>query len=160
VTYQPQLGDYGIVQTNGFIGWLIQLGTLTKYNHAFIYIGDGQIIEATPRHGVVVSPVSKYENIAWNQHEPKSDEQRVGLCVQAHIHLGNKYSFLDYFAIILRILRFNAPNWLIYSLDKSPDVICSQLVAAIYRACGFTVDGERPDFYITPSDLIYRLLYI
>jgi len=160
MTYQPQPGDYGCVQTNGVIGFLIQLGTLTKFNHAFIYVGDGQIIEATPRKGVILSPVDKYSNIAWNQHEPKTDEQRAELVAEAKTHLGNKYSFIDYIAIILRMLRFNAPEWLINRLDNSPDVICSQLVAAVYRACGYIIDGEMPEFYVTPSDLIYRLLYI
>ena len=160
MTYQPQLGDYGCVQTNGVIGFLIQLGTVTKYNHAFIYVGDGKIIEATPRKGVILSPVSKYTNIAWNQHEEKTVAQRDGLVKEALKHLGNKYSFLDYFAIILRMARFNAPDWLITKLDSSPDVICSQLVAAVYRSCGFTVDGEMPEYYCTPSDLVYRLLYI
>ena len=160
MTYKPQLGDYGVVQTSGFIGWLIQLGTLTKYNHAFIYVGDDQIIEATPRRGVILSPVSKYENIAWNQHEAKTDAQRDQIVKYALKHLGNRYSFLDYFAIILRILRFEAPYWLTAHLANTSAVICSELVARVYRACEFSVDGERPDFYITPSDLIYRLLYI
>ena len=159
MTYQPQKGDYGCVSGSGVIPFLIQLGTLTKYNHAFIYLGDGLIIEAMPK-GVQLAPVSKYKNIAWNQHEIKTDEQREAIVKEAMTHLGNKYSFIDYLAIALRTLRFNAPDWLIAKLDSSPDVICSQLVAAVYRSCGFTIDGEMPEYYCTPSDLVYRLLYI
>ena len=160
MTYQPQLGDYGCVKTNGVIGFLIQLGTITQYNHAFVYVGDGKIIEATPRHGVIISLVAKYENIAWNQHEEKTYEQRQAILKEALRHLGNKYSFLDYFAIILRMLRFQAPSWLGNRLTQSSSVICSELVARVYRANGFTIDGDKPDFYCTPSDLVYRLLYI
>ena len=160
MTYEPIAGDYGVVQTNGPIGFLIQLGTMTKYNHAFIYIGNGQIIEATPRHGVIVSPVTNYENIAWNQHEVKTDEQRAGIVAEAKTHLGASYNFLDYFAIIMRIARFNAPFWLTRHIAASKSEICSELVAQVYRKCSFIVDGEREDFYVTPSDLAYRLLYI
>lgn len=158
--YQPQAGDYGCVQTNGIVGFLIQLGTLTKYNHAFIYLGDGEIIEATPRHGVIISPVTNYKNIAWNMHEPKTDEQREALVVQALTHLGDRYSFLAFLAIAMRILHVRSPKWLCVHLDKSKNEICSELVARDYRACEFAVEGQRPDYYISPSDLIYRLLYI
>ena len=160
MTYEPQLGDYGCVATSGFVGFLIQLGTMTKFNHSFIYVGDGKIVEATPLHGVILSPVSKYEDIAWNKGEAKSDEQRQNLVKEAFTHLGRRYSFLDYVAIILRMLRFQAPGWLTYKLSMTTSEICSELVARVYRKCGFSIDGDKPDFYITPSDLIYRLLYI
>ncbi len=158
--YEPQLGDYGCVQTNGIVGFLIQLGTLTKYNHAFIYLGDGKIIEATPRHGVIISPVTNYTNIAWNQHEPKTDEQRKALVAQALTHFGDHYSFLAFLAIGMRILHIKSPKWMRERLTKSKNEICSELVARDYRACDFVVEGQRPDFFISPSDLIYRLLYI
>lgn len=159
MTYQPQPGDYGVVATKGIIGFLIQLGTLTKFNHAFIYIGDGKIIEANPG-GVSISDVSKYTNIVWNKNEYKTDEQRQALVQQAKTHLGHSYSFLAIVAITLEIFKINRPAWMIKRLSSSGDDICSQLVAQDYRACGFVVDGKTPDFYITPSDLIYRLLYL
>ena len=159
MTYQPQLGDYGCVSTSSFIGFLIQLGTMTKYNHAFIYVGNNQIIEAMPG-GVRLSPVSKYENIAWNRHEEIADAQRDLIVKEALTHLGNKYSFIDYLAIIMRMTGFMAPYWLTNRLAKSSNTICSELVARVYRKIGLTIEGDKPDYYITPSDLIYRLLYI
>lgn len=160
MTYEPLPGDYGVCRTHGIVGFLIQLGTLTKYNHAFIYLGDGQIIEATPRRGVIISPVTNYTNIAWNMHEPKTDEQRTELVRTALTHLGDHYSFLAFLAIGMRILHIRSPKWMKDRLTKSKNEICSELVARDYRACGFFVEGQRPDFYISPSDLIYRLLYI
>jgi cell wall-associated NlpC family hydrolase len=160
MSYQPQLGDYGVVATKGIVGWLIQLGTLTKYNHAFVYVGDNTIIEATPVKGVILSPVSKYENIVWNRHEVKTDAQREALVKAALKHLRHRYSFLAIAAIALQIFHLRRPKWMIARLAKSGNDICSQLVAQDYRACGFAIDGSKPDFYITPSDLVYRLLYI
>ena len=160
MTYEPQRGDYGVVRTNGVIGFLIQLGTVTKYNHAFIYVGDGKIIEATPRYGVIASDVTKYKNIVWNRHEPKTDAQRDALVKAASARLGHRYSFLAIAAIALQIFHIARPKWMTDRLEKSGNDICSQLVAQDYRACGFNVEGTNPDFYTTPSNLVYRLLYI
>ena len=158
--YQPQRGDYGIVKTNGIIGYLIQLGTLTQYNHAFIYVSHDQIIEATPRHGVKISPVLTYDNIVWNQHEARTDEQRDAIVREALKHLGNRYSFIDYLAIVLSVVGLRVPKVLTNHLGKSTDEICSQLTVRAIRAAGIPIEGKKPDFLVKPSDLIYRLLYI
>lgn len=160
MTYEPQLGDYGCVQTNGLIGFLIQLGTVTKYNHAFIYIGDGKIIEATPKRGVIISPVTNYKNIAWNQHEPKTDEQRKALVNEALKYAGRKYSFLSFLIDGLEILHIRVPKRLKDRASSADHVDCSGMVTRVYRACGFTVDSMLQAFAVKPSDLIYRLLYI
>lgn len=160
MTYEPQIGDYGCVQTNGLVGFLIQLGTVTKYNHAFIYIGGGKIIEATPRRGVIISPVTNYKNIAWNIHEPKTDDQRNALVNEALKYLGRKYSFLSFIIDGLEILHVKVPNRLKSRASKADHVDCSGMVTRVYRTCGFTVEAMRPAFSIKPSDLIYRLLYI
>ena len=44
--YEPKAGDYGVVKTSGILGWLIRLGTMSRWNHALVYIGDGKIVEA------------------------------------------------------------------------------------------------------------------
>lgn len=159
MNYQPQLGDYGCVSGKGIIPFLIQVGTLTKYNHAFIYVGDGTIAEAMPG-GVRLSPVTKYRNIAWNRNEVKSDEQRKTIVAEALASLGNRYSFLAYVAILIRMAKLPAPKWLTNRLTLSKNEICSQLVARAYLKAGISIEREKPNFYTTPSDLIYRLLYI
>lgn len=157
---EPKLGSYGIVSTHGLIGFLIQLGTFSKMNHAFIYVGNGQIIEATPRKGVKISPVTNYQNIAWNHQEALTDPQREDIVRTALAHLGDPYFFRTFVVIGLRILRIPTPKWLTGDLSKSKGVICSELVAKCYRANGLNIVKGKPDYFVTPSDLTYRLLYI
>ncbi len=159
MTYQPQPGDYGLVKTKGAIGFLIQLAELTQFNHVVIYLGDGLIAEAKPRGGVQISHVEDYQNIAWNQHEAKTPEQRVRLVVEARARLGEKYSFIDFTAILYCKLGLRVPNWLTNYLKNSLHTICSQYGVRVYRASGFTIESKREDFLIEPSDLAYRLLY-
>ena len=90
--YQPQLGDYGVVKTKGFFGKLIRLGTMSRWNHCFIYIGNDLIVEANPK-GVEVSPVGEYDRIAWNQHEELTQDQREAIVDRAKHLVGQPYSF-------------------------------------------------------------------
>jgi len=63
----PNVGDYFVVRTNGWAARLIQLGTGSKWNHAGVYLGNNQIVEARPV-GVTLSELSKYDGkpIVWN----------------------------------------------------------------------------------------------
>ena len=159
MTYEPQRGDYFVISSKGLIPFLIQIGTRSKDNHAGLYVGDNQVIEAMPG-GVRLSPVTKYSDIIWNKHEELTEPQREAIVKEALKHLGNKYSFLDYVAIIMRIIGLPSSTWLANLLAKSSNVICSELVARVYRSVGISIEGDKPDFYITPADLSYRLLYI
>ena len=73
----PNLGDYFVVHTTGPAARAIQLGNWSTWNHAGIYIGDGQIIEARPS-GVSISPLSKYDNhkIIWSNESSLTQAER------------------------------------------------------------------------------------
>ena len=105
--YSPQIGDYGVIRSTGFFAKLIRIGTTSRWNHAFIYIGDymgvDSIVEANPR-GVCISPVSKYPTIAWNIHEELSTEQREGIVFYARRAVGKPYNFGIIFILGLRAL--------------------------------------------------------
>ena len=80
--YVPRIGDIGVVRTGGYAARLIQIGTLSRWNHAFIYIGYGNIVEATPR-GVKFGKADQYQNIVWNKHQIISDEDRAFISIEA-----------------------------------------------------------------------------
>ena len=160
MTYQPRVGDYGVVSTKGIVGFFIQLGTFSKENHAFLYVGHDAIIEATPRKGVVISPVTKYSNIVWNRHETLTVEQRKAIVTESLKHLGDPYFFRSFIVIGFRIMGLKLPRWITGDLSKSKGVICSELVTKCYRAVGITIEGHKPEYFVTPSDLTYRLLYL
>ena len=157
--YQPKPGDYGVVRTNGWAAKLIQFGTISRWNHAFIYIGDGQIIEARPTGGVI-SLANQYPKIAWNQHEEIDDNTRGKIVAAAHHFVGQPYGFLDIGNILLRILglKFLANTRLFERLAMKHGLICSELVSLAYRDAGVDLTG-MPDHTVTPGDLAERLIY-
>ena len=157
--HQPALGDYGVVKTGGFFGKLIRLGTIARWNHAFIYIGGNQIIEATPR-GVVLSPVSDYPNIGWNKHEELNEEQRIKIHDFAMTTVGKPYNFIVIASLVLRILGFRllANTRLLHKLAQHDGFICSELVAEAYAKAGIILVNKPVD-QVTPGDLAERLIY-
>ena len=157
--YKPRIGDYGCVKTNGLMGKLIRIGTLSRWNHAFIYIGGDQIIEANPK-GVEISPLSKYSYVAWNQHEVLNDQQRLIIVAQARQIIGKPYGFFVIADLGFRILglKILANTKLMKYLSTKNGYICSELVAECYRKAGIPLFNKE-DYLVTPGDLAERLIY-
>jgi uncharacterized protein YycO len=159
--YVPQVGDYGVIKSNGLFAKLIRIGTTSRWNHAFIYIGNYQgvdsIVEANPR-GVAISPVSKYPTIAWNRHEELSLEQREGIVFYARRAVGKPYNFGIILVLALRALGLKAfPKTVTHWLAKHQGYICSELVAECYLKVGYPISFD-PD-YTNPGDLAERLIF-
>ena len=157
--YTPRPGDYGVVKTNGFFGKLIRLGTMSRWNHCFIYIGDNKLVEANPR-GVAISSLSKYPLIAWNQHEGLTREQREKISSYARSLVGKGYSFITIALLVFRILGLKAlsnMNFFI-NLGKKDGFICSELVAESYSKSGVLL-LNKDNSLIVPGDLAERLIY-
>ena len=158
MTYSPQFGDYGVVKTKGFFGKLIRIGTQSRWNHCFIYIGNDLIVEANPT-GVEVSQVSKYPQIAWNQHEELSYTQRETIASHAKWLVGRPYSFFTIAGMALRILGFKFfGNRLLRAISKHDGYICSELVAECYRNAEMILVCEQ-DYLVNPGDLAERLIW-
>ena len=157
--YTPRPGDYGVVKTNGFFGKLIRLGTMSRWNHCFIYIGDNKLVEANPR-GVAISSLSKYPLIAWNQHEGLTSEQREKISSYARSLVGEGYSFITIALLVFRILglkMLSNMNFFI-NLGKKDGFICSELVAESYSKSGVPL-LNKDNSLIVPGDLAERLIY-
>jgi hypothetical protein len=159
MTYTPVIGDFGIIKSNGIAARLIQIGTVSRWNHAFIYIGDGKIIEAMPSKGITISDISKYKKIAWNQHQGLNDDQRMQIAKKAKDLIGTTYGFLDIFILGLRILglKFLGGKFL-EKLAMRQGIICSELVAICYQNAGVDLI-EKPEYLVTPGDLAEYLIY-
>ena len=159
MAYEPRPGDFGVVKTTGIIGRLIRVGTASRWNHAFIFVGPGLIVEANPT-GVEYSPITKYPHVAWNRHDNLTDEQREVIVAEAIKQVGTPYAFIDIAALFFRIigLRFINPShfWKRFSVKNS--WFCSELVAHCYRSSGLTLINKDDDL-VTPGDLAERLVY-
>jgi uncharacterized protein YycO len=136
------------------------LGTFSKENHAVVYLGDGKIAEATTGHGVIISDVSIYENIIWNKREELTDEQRTVIVRTALSHVGDPYAFRAIAVIAMRILGAPDWKWIEFNLAHDKGLICSELVAVCYLAAGICLIPDKPLYFVTPSDLGYRLMVL
>lgn len=160
----PQPGDFGLVSITGGVGVLIRLGQwlngddFYNYEHAFIYIGNNQIVEAQPG-GACITDLSYYSDrtIIWSTGLiTLNATQRNNIVTRAMLQVGTPYSFLDYFAIALYRLGIKYPR-IAKRVKDSGHLICSQLVAIDYDAVGSPLT-EYPPYLVTPGRLANYLL--
>ena len=160
----PKPGDFGLVSIKGGVGFLIRVGQFLigdgfrDYEHAFIYVGDGKIVEAEPG-GALISDLAEYDgrSIIWSTDLiPLTDEQRALIVQSALAQEGTPYSFLDYLAIALYRLGIKHPG-VAKRVESSKHLICSQLVALDYEHAGIPVT-DLPPYLVTPGKLLNHLL--
>jgi uncharacterized protein YycO len=156
----PKPGDFAVVSAGGLPGRLVRLAELANgsgkysgYEHAFIYIGDGQIIQAEPS-GTAYGQLTPHGKTLWSTgHFDLTAEQRDKICDAARGYVGTPYSFLDYVALIFHHYRIPVP-WLRRYIAATGHQICSQLVDSCYLAAGVHLyDDGRWRGYVTPADL-------
>lgn len=161
----PQPGDIGLVKIQGRVGALIRFGQwldgdgFEDFEHAFVYLGDGELVEAEPG-GARIVPLTEYAgwNIYWSTGKiPLTDEQRQAICTGGREMEGVPYSFLDYFALALH--RFKLPIPFLKNYIKSTKhVICSQLCDLVYSNAHVQLFNDgRWEGFVTPGALYKRL---
>jgi uncharacterized protein YycO len=160
----PIPGDFGLVSIQGGVGWLIRLCQWLNgdgyfdYEHAFVYIGNGQIVEAEPG-GARITQLDEYDGrpVMWSSGLiPLTEEQRTAIVETAVSQVGTPYSFLDYLAIASYRVGVRHPGIANYVLS-SKHLICSQLVAKDYADAGVLLT-DYPPHLVTPGRLTKYLL--
>jgi hypothetical protein len=162
----PNLGDFGLVhRANG--GWrdrvaqdLIEFGTDSPYCHAFVYVGNGQIVEAV-RH-VQLAPVTNYQDIVWSTGRlgpdlTPTEGQRMAIATAAMSYVGESYNIVDILAIALAQPRLgklvHGSEWWVKRLSDDHMKICSQLVACAWRAASLDLAPGKLSGLVSPGDL-------
>ena len=154
----PGLGDIGLVQIHGPVGRLISLGEwmlgdgFTPWDHAFVHVGDGWIIEAEPGpNGARLTQLSEYNDraVLWLR---CPDQYRAGVAHSARLLQGTRYSALDYFAIAAHRFHLPIPG-LRHFIDTSGHLICSSLADRAAELGGWHLFQGRWRGYVTPADL-------
>jgi uncharacterized protein YycO len=144
---------------SGVAGRLIRFGQwingdgFKDYEHAFVYLGNAHIIEAEPG-GARVADVTEYgpSNVLWSSGKViLSDAQRSAVVEAAKSFVGVPYSFLDYLLIALKRFHITVPI-LNRRVIGSKHMICSQLVAEVYKSAGVDL-LSIPTYEVTPADL-------
>lgn len=154
-------GDFGLVQISGEVGRLIRIGQFlngdgyANFEHAFIYLGDGLIMEAEPG-GARIANLSEYDgrSIRWSSGLINlTDQQRNDIVRIARSFEGVPYSAADYFALAAHRFHIWVPG-LRHHIESSKCVICSQLVDRVYDLAGVHLfTDKRWDGYVTPGML-------
>lgn len=154
VEYEPKPGDVGLVSISGAVGKLIRIGQwlngdgFRNYEHVFVYVGQGSIVEAEPG-GAVLVPMH-YDNVLWF----RCPDQFRGAVTNAAIkQRGVPYSILDYFALAAVRLHLPSKRLRRYVADSGHE-ICSQLGdnAAMLGGWHWFDDGRLPQD-VTPGDV-------
>lgn len=163
-------GDIGLTGTQPGEGWLdrfftdsIQWDTDSPVNHAFIYKGDGQIVEAIRR--ISISPVTNYQDIHWSTGrlpaiDNATDAQRGQAVAYALSRVGEHYNIPGLLAIGLYQRRtghiINGDEWWVKALNGDHMDFCSELVAKSWMSGGVELVARRLPVVVSPGDL-YRL---
>jgi len=160
--YTPAYGDLGIISSGGFMARVIQIGTISRWNHVFIYVGNQMIVEATPK-GVVLSPISDYKDsvIVWNKHQVWENEEvnRDFIVTEAHKLLDLPYNWTNIARIVFRSLGLKvlANTNLMKRLAKKDGYICSELGEELYSKSGNPFTNKEPGL-VSPGDLIMAVV--
>ncbi len=99
-----QPGCYGVSHGSGITGELIRHATESWAGHAFVYIGNGQIVEGEPPVAKV-SPADSHPDAVWNTHDPLTDPQRDSIVARAHALVGCPYDYAAYVGFALEVLK-------------------------------------------------------
>jgi len=142
-------GDFIVCRTGGFAGFLIRLGTFSRWNHAAVVTDDVGIIEATPQ-GVMPGWVGEYPKRAVSR-ATLTPLQREAIVAYCRGKQGVGYGWFDIAALALVAVGVR-PRWLDDYARRDDRLVCSQLVAYAYDAAGIRLGGKDP-WTVTPGDL-------
>ena len=150
----PKPGDFGVTATSGFVARMIRIVTRSAVNHAFVYVGDGLVIEAQMRAGMSFKSAIRYPGATWSA-LPLTDVERAAIVAWSRRHLRVRYNFLDILALFLTLeLGWVAPRWARRMVANPNRLICSEAVDLAYQAAGVQlINDGRPPCDVTPEDL-------
>ena len=142
---------------SGLVGELIRHATESWAGHAFVYIGNGQIVEGMPPVARIAS-ADEHPDAVWNTQEPLTDEQRTKIIARAHALVGTPYDWPAYVGFALEVLKLGSEHELDPVFKQDPWRVCSALVADCYEYAGITIEGslKEPNL-VSPADLYNRI---
>jgi uncharacterized protein YycO len=160
----PQPADFALTRISGFTGRFVAagqalVGDASPVQHALVYVGNGQIVQAMPGGAELIRLEEAAEPVVWSTGKiPLTAADRMRICGAARGLVGTPYSFLDYASIALAHFRIR-PAWVRDFVADSGHLICSQLVDEAYLRAGVHLfsDGRIPGD-VTPGDL-WKLLH-
>lgn len=153
-------GCYGVSHGSGLAGELIRHATESWAGHAFVYIGNGQIVEGWPPVARIATADS-HPDAVFNAKEALTDDQQLQIVARAQALVGTPYDWPAYVGFALEILKLQSETTLDEVLRQDHWRVCSALVADCYAYAGITIDTalHNPNL-VTPADLYNRLVQL
>ncbi|WP_405927885.1 hypothetical protein OG554_03550 [Streptomyces griseus] len=159
----PLPGDFALTRIEGITGRLVAagqalVGDAAPVQHAFVYVGNGMIVQAMPSGAELIRLEEASPVVQWSMGRfDLTRRQRDQIKWYATGLVGTPYSFLDYASIALAHYRIR-PAWVRDFVASTGHLICSQLVDEVYLRAGVHLfdDGRLPGD-VTPGDL-WKLL--
>jgi hypothetical protein len=137
-------GCYGVSRGEAITGDLIRHASGARPGHAFIYIGNGRIVEVAPPV-VRIAPAASHSGAVWNTQRSLTGAQRARICARALALVGRPYDYPAYTGFALKLLRprdgaeldpvFKADHW----------QVCAALVADCYAYAGIRLEPGLRD---------------
>jgi hypothetical protein len=133
---EPQLGAFAVVEARSTIGHTIAAVTRSKYGHALIYVGAGQIVEGWwPK--TRQRPASDYAGtpMLWsdlNNYRLADDTEAAAAANYALSFVGHWYGALSYLDFLTNLLPWE-PIHARHGLGIQSQPVCSTLVALDYQ---------------------------
>jgi uncharacterized protein YycO len=148
-----QPGCFGVSHGSGITGELIRHATESWAGHAFVYVGNGQIIEAEPP-AARVSAADSHPDAVWNVRYPLTDTQRDDIVARAHALVGCPYDYPAYVGFALEVMKLASGQELDPVFQQDHWRVCSALVADCYAYAGIHLEQGLPNpNLISPADL-------
>jgi hypothetical protein len=152
-----QPGCYGVSHGSGITGELIRHATESWAGHAFVYIGNGLIVEGEPPVAKI-SAADSHTDAVWNSRDQLTDVQRDAIVARAHALVGCPYDYVAYIGFALEVLKIRSGKELDPVFMGDHWRVCSALVADCYRYAGIHLEaGLKDPNLISPADL-YNLI--
>ena len=148
---QLKPGDVFLVHGTHVMSRIIRVVTDSHWNHATMYVGNGNFIEAN-NYGVKARSVDAYKekDIEVYRHKKIMGWQRKRIVAHALSKIGRGYDFfqiLQLFFYYLFGFRGNARE-----IGRGNKYICSELVAESYIKSGLQVYKKYNASQISPGD--------
>jgi uncharacterized protein YycO len=139
---QLQIGTYGLSHGGGITGELIRSATQSWAGHAFIYVGNGMMVEGVPPRAQLVT-ASKYDDAIWAYKMPITPEQQVKAGDRAHALIGTDYDYPAYIGFALEVLKLRSGEELDPIFKSDTWRVCSALVYDCLSYAGVTIDWSE-----------------
>jgi len=157
-TGTPQPGAFGVSHGSGMVGELIRHATESWAGHAFIYVGQGMIIEGAPP-ATRLAPAASHDDAVWNLGEKLTDTQRAAIVARAHALVGRPYDYGAYIGFALEVLGLKSGKELAPVFRRDTWRVCSADVADAYAFAGIDLTaGLKYPNLVSPADLLNRIV--